>query len=72
MDYWIDLIDSWICRCKPGLIDRLNKWMVWVNRIDGKNEKWLNWIDGEIGEIDIFDRYIDCIDGWIRLVDRLN
>ena len=24
MDYWIDWIDGQICRCKPGLRDRLD------------------------------------------------
>jgi len=53
-------------------MDRLDRWMDWIDRIDGGNEKWLYWIDGGFREIDKFDIYIDCIDGWIRWVDRLN
>jgi len=37
--------------------------MDWIDRIDGENEKRLYWIDGEIREIDTFDRYLEFIDG---------
>ena len=44
-------------------MDSLDRWMDCIDRIDGENEKCLYWIDGEIREIDKFDRYIDCIYG---------